>query len=335
MTEYTSETAPRAESTLRWGPARRGGVLGLGLAGAVASVLPVIGVNTWLGVSEDGILLLVSRAVVVVGLLVAVPVMLLVLHEVRRSWPRYAKTVLACVLLADMGVMLLLTVVLPFRWGLLSCLMYCLPALFVACATILRSRASVQAAVAGLLLVYVLAIPVRELQQHVAAKEWLRATGIPSRAMAQVVTLPGMTQEPYTWDGKTLTAMFDLPMGPSQAWMGAERVTSGYVDPCGPLLEGAGDASETESPPCAQDRPGLWFRGTSDDVVGYVLQRDGVTISLTGGVWPRAGESDVEYAAKRRAALRQVILAAHPATDAELWSREGSTKPTLVGLLLL
>jgi len=56
-----SETAPCAESALRWGPARWGGVLNLGLAGAVASVLPVIGINTWLGVSDDRIHLLHAR----------------------------------------------------------------------------------------------------------------------------------------------------------------------------------------------------------------------------------------------------------------------------------
>ncbi|TCN44523.1 hypothetical protein EV644_101341 [Kribbella orskensis] len=320
----------------RPGPARWSGVLWLGLAGAVAAALPVTGVVMW---SErtpgDRVRAFEAAVVAVLGLLVAVPVLISRLRSVRESWPRHPKAALAAVFVADAAAMLVLTWVLPFRAGLLSCLLYCAPALLVSAAALLRSRTAVLMAAVGLAALFSLAAPLQVLQQHVATREWARATGLPSRSIAQVVTFPGMTQDPYSWDGRTLTAMFSLPVGPSNAWLGAETAQSGYVDPCGPVLIAEGDASRTATPPCVQEAPNLWYRGTRDDAEGYVLHRSGVTVIVTGGAWSRTNESDTAYAAERRAGLRRVVLGARTATDADLWTRSRLPHPTLLGLLLL
>jgi hypothetical protein len=261
---------------------------------------------------------------VAVGLLVAAPPMLLAVHGVRRTWRRDLRPVLVPLLLADAAATLPLALLLPFRWGALSCLVYCLPALCVGWGALVRTRAAALAALCGLLAVYALTWPVRDLQQHVAAREWLKANGIPSRALAQVVELPGTEQEPYSWDGRTLTALFTVPVGETDAWVGVETVTPGSTDPCGPLPTGEGDALGESRAPCTAEGAGLWFRGTEREPVGYVLRRDGVTVTLTGGM-ASAGD-----AAGQRAELRREILAAHPASDAELWSRVrfGPSTPT-------
>lgn len=335
MTAHLEQAESRAENAGRPRTARWAGLFGLGLTGAVVSVIPVFGAQSWLEGSGVPFGLLGAAVVVLLGLLVGVPPMLLAFRGVQRTWRQDMKPLLGRVLLADALVMLLLARLLPFHWGVLSCLVYCLPAMCVAWASIVRSRTALLAAVVGLFAVYAVAVPVRGLQQHVAAEQWLRSHAIPSRTLAQVVTLPGMAQEPYTWDGKRLTALFDFPAGPMDAWMGAEVVTLGTTDPCGPLLEADGDTTGSVSPPCVHEAPGLWFRGTPQDAVGYVLQRDGVTIALTGGVWAQGDESDAAYAARRRTALREVILAAHPATDADLWARMGATPSSLLARLVL
>ncbi|MEU1543493.1 hypothetical protein ABZ461_36400 [Actinacidiphila glaucinigra] len=335
MTEYVNTAAWRPQSTPQALLARRGSVLCLGIAGAAASTLPVVGISQWLNDSIEPFHQVLGIAVLVVGMLVALPVMLPMAKHVRMSRPGYAKLVLALVLTADTAAMLLLTRILPFRIGLLSCLLYVLPAALVACTVVLRSRRVAMATLGGFVAVFALAAPVRTWQQQVAAQEWFRTTGVPSRAMVQIVGFPGMAQEAYTWDGKQLTAMFDYPMGPQTIWMAAETVAQGNVDPCGPLLTADGDTSSTESPPCTQERPGLWYRGTTDKADGYVLQRDGVTICVTGGVWPNTSKSQAAYTAERKAALRHVILAAHPATDAELWPRIHPASSTPLGFLLL
>lgn len=206
-------------------------------------MVPVLGVVGWLDDSGVPFGLAGAAAVVLVGLLVAVPLMLLAFHGVRRSWNRDMRPMLGRVLLADTVAMLLLARLLPFRWGVLSCLVYCLPALCVAWAAIVRTRTAVPAAAVAVVLVYALTVPVRGLQQHVVAEQWLRSAAVPSRTLAQVVTLPGMTQEHYAWDGTRLTALFEVPAGPGDAWMGAETVTLGSTDPCGPLLQAEGDAT--------------------------------------------------------------------------------------------
>ncbi|WP_159011618.1 hypothetical protein [Streptomyces sp. NRRL F-5123] len=314
--------------------ARRAGPAVLGLAGGLGAAVPVTGAMAALGrVGDWPFGTFGALVVVTAGLLLAAPPMLLAFRAVRRRRHRDLRPVLVPVLLANTAATLLLALLLPFRWGALSCLLYCLPALCVGRGVLLRSRAAVLGALCGLLAVYALAWPVREMQQHVAAREWLKANGIPSRALAQVVVLPGTAQDPYRWDGKRLTAMFTVPVGGSAAWVGAETVTPGRADPCGPLLTGEGDAVGEVTPPCAADGPGLWFRGTEQEPVGYVLQRDGVTVALTGGMTP-AGSAG-RAAALHRAALRREITAAHPATDAELWSRGRSGPSTAAARLLL
>lgn len=239
------------------GGGKLGPALLVGSSGAIASVAPVTGVLAFSAAGGDGIGAAFPVALVALGLAVAVPVLLPAVGGVRRSWPARPRLVTAGLLLADIGLMLLLTPLAPFRWGLLSCLLYGLPALLVAAAVVFRSRAVAAATVGGVLAVYAVALPVGALQQRVAAGEWMRATGIPSRALVQVVALPGLDQEPYSWDGKTVTAMFSLDAGPSTMWMGAETVTSGRADPCGRLLEGDGDASGTSAAPCVR-RGGNW-----------------------------------------------------------------------------
>ena len=115
-------------------------------------------------------------------------------------------------------------------------------------------------------------------------------------------------------------------------WTGAESVTAGYRNPCAPLLEGEGDGSGMTDETCSQDGPGLWLRCTPSSTVcdGYVLHRDGVTITVSEGGGPSAPATP-----GLRATLRREILAAHPATDAELWSREGTVRMTATGWLLL
>ncbi|MED7828619.1 hypothetical protein, partial [Streptomyces chiangmaiensis] len=332
LTEYvdTAPLRPQSTSLAR----RKGPVLRLGIAGAVAPILPVVGIRKWLYDSLQPFHEALGITVLVVGLLMALPVLLMAKH-LRMSRPKYAKLVLVLMLTADTAAMLLLTRILPFRMGLLSCLLYGLPSALIACAVVLRSRLAVSATLAGLVAFCALAAPIRTWQQHIAAQEWLQTTGVPSRAMVQVVNFPGMEQEAYTWDGKQLTAMFDYPFGPQQIWMAAETVTQGNVNPCGPLLTADGDATSTESPPCTQEAPGLWYRGTPDKANGYVLQRDGVTISVTGGVWPNTGKSQAAYTVERKAALQHLVLAAHPATDAELWPHMRSERLTLRSFLLL
>jgi hypothetical protein len=60
------------------------------------------------------------------------------------------------------------------------------------------------------------AVPVRIVQQAIMAQSWPWGNDAPPRAYAQVISLPGATQEPYQWDAGTgtLTAMFDTPIGP-------------------------------------------------------------------------------------------------------------------------
>lgn len=312
------------------------GVTLLGLAGVAAAALPVTGATMWAGtVTGDRAREIEAVGVAVLGLLLAVPLLASGLRGMRRAWPRRPKAALAAVFAADVAAMAALAWMLPFRWGLVSCLMYATPALLVAAVALQRSRAAVMTAAVGLAAVLALAVPVRAMQQHVAEREWARTTGVPSRAVAQVVSFPGMRQERYVWDGRTLTAMFTAPVGPSEAWLAAESVQPGSVDPCGPLLTADGDASGTETPPCVRESPRLWYRGTADNAVGYVLQRAGVTVTVTGGVWPSKSGSATAEAARDRAALRRVVLGAHTATDRDLWTRARPAHVTLLSALLL
>lgn len=325
MTGYPADAAPGVGRimmlTFRQ---HRSDIAGVAAGGLLGSLLPLVAVHL------DGLLLLgtvdpvrlAAAAVVLAAALgMAFPLMQIARRPVLNRWPRHPQLVLAGVLLADTAGMLLLETIMPFRAGLLSMLCYCLPALAVAPAVAVRSGAAARAAVAALVAVCLLAVPVRLLQQHVAAQEWLQRTRIP-RSLAQVVSLPGMTQEAYYRDGRSLVAVFDLSSGTGLGG-GAETVTPGYADPCGPVLADQGDAEGYESDPCTPAGPGLWQRGSA----GYVLQRDGVTITVTAVSFGDTSESS--------SVMRRAILDAHQASNAELWSREGQLPANPIDLLLL
>jgi hypothetical protein len=221
----------------------------------------------------------------------------------------------------------------PFRFGLLSVGLYAAPAA-VAVVAARRARTipaardrrrtlgGALAILAGLL---VLAVPFGYFQRAVAPAVWMAEAGIPSRAYLQVITIPGMTQEPYTREGDQVTTYFDAPVDPSDffstdVWIAIERAGSGSPDPCATLYYPDGDSQVARAATCAQAGPGLWMLTTSDgSQVGFARRADGVTITLAG------------YAADK-AALRHAIMAAHRAGDAELWPRIG---PAPVNLLFL
>ncbi len=119
-----------------------------------------------------------------------------------------------------------------------------------------------------------------------------------------------------------LTAYFDTWIDPSEAWAAIETVTSADSDPCATLVYADGDAAGPEPASCVRAGPGLWWRRTADDSVGWVLRSGGITIALTG-----SGDD--------RAALLRSIRTAHPATEAELQERTGLVPRSLTGWLLL
>lgn len=233
------------------------------------------------------------------------------------------------VVLAAAGVqfaaLLALTRIAPFRVGLLSLLLYCAPALLAAMTAAARShRARFGYATAGICIAATLG-PLARFQQHTAAAQWITTYKIDARVL-QVVDLPGTKQEPYQVDPATrqLTAIYQAPIGGAfgfSAWIGVETVTPGASDPCGPLQVAIGDGIDTETPPyCVQAGPSLWQRGDATGVDGYVLYRDGTTITLTG-----PDDSPLLLAA---------LEAARRATDADLWSRTAPEPSSLQAWLL-
>lgn len=241
----------------------------------------------------------------------------------RLTWTVYG------MVLVDVAAMWELALILPFRPGLLSCLYYCLPAVLLACLATPPRRSRLLLFCVVLTAGAALALPVRALQIHVAAQQWLGGSGVAERAQAQVVVIPGLDQSQYyMFDGKTLAADFSYPMQGMAVDTAAETVTPGSINPCGPILDGDGDGDEVDSASCTRVDADLWLRGGGsefDDTTGFVLERDGVTITLATG----------SVTGMDLVALRQEVLAAHPASDDELWTREGSTKHSLIGLLLL
>lgn len=247
----------------------------------------------------------------------------------RRPRPvrRVAWTVYGIVLI-DVAAMWELFVLLPFRQGLLSCLYYCLPALLLVCLAVPHTRRRMLLFCAVLTAGAALVLPVRALQIHVAAQQWLGGSGVSGRAQAQLVLLPGLSQaQYYMTDGRTLVADFSYPMEGMAVQTAVETVTPGNIDPCGPILDAEGDGDEVDSLSCTRVDADLWLRGSDGlgESIGFVLERDGVTITLTTG----------SVTGMDLVALRQEILAAHPASDSELWTLEGPTRRSIVGLLLL
>jgi hypothetical protein len=218
-----------------------------------------------------------------------------------------------------------LTQTIPFRVGVLSVVVYCAPGLLAAATAAARSRrARFAYAAAGVCLAAALS-PLARYQRHVAAEQWITAQRVDPRLL-QVVDLPGTQQVPYLVDpaARQLTAIYQAPIGPALEGLegiGVETVTAGPADPCGPLQVATGDGLDTETPPlCVQIGPGLWQRGDDNHVDGYVLYRDGDTITLTGPDDPPM--------------LLAALEAARPATDADLWTRIPAGPTTLEAWLL-
>lgn len=216
----------------------------------------------------------------------------------------------------------------PFRFGLLSLALYAAPAA-VAVAAARRARTIPMArdrrrtlgqALAIMAALLVLAVPRGYFQRAVAPVVWMAEAGLPSRAYLQVITIPGMWQEPYVREGDQVTGYFDTPIGPLDFWGAIEAVRGASANPCATLYYPDGDGQSAYTARCAQAGPGLWVLTTSNgSSVGFARRADGVTITLAG----YAGD---------KAALRHAIMAAHRAGDAELWPRIG---PAPVNLLFL
>ncbi|WP_034270129.1 hypothetical protein [Actinospica robiniae] len=344
MSEYRDDVVDliadeRRASLAEWTRVSR---LALGLT--FAALLPIGALR--FGMSADSLLLggvigsVVAAAVMALGLCLGISLgCLLAVPLLRREVSGIRATVglsrrlrllnpvaaVAGMVLVDAAVMWALSDALPFRAGLLSCLYYCLPAVLLT--SLAGPRSHGRLLVLGTVLVagVSLALPVKALQTGVAAQQWLSGSGVSERAQAQVVVLPGLVQEPYTFEGDMLIAQFDTVQNGLRSWSAVETVRVGRTDPCGPILDADGDGDEADSLSCAQVAPDLWFRGGQlGQSTGYVLERDGLTITVS--------ESWVDV---DTGALRQAVLAAHPASDAELWTREGSARHSLMGLLLL
>lgn len=244
---------------------------------------------------------------------------------VAGGLPKPSVLVRGGIVAVEMLTMWGLSAVLPFRFGLLSCLYYCLPAVLLALLVAPRTKRRVVTfsvlLVAGALLV----VPVRALQASLAAQQWLEHSGASGRAQAQVVVMPGFGYDPYELYQGTVIANFDGTMHDGETyWAAVETVTAGKADPCGKVTDAEGDADGDEALPCKQVAENLWLRGgQADQDIGYVLQRDGMTITV---IAPPDTDAD---------ALRQAVLAAHPASNEELWSREGATGRSFPALLLL
>ena len=119
-------------------------------------------------------------------------------------------------------------------------------------------------------------------------------SGIPSRAYLQVITIPGMTQEPYAREGHRVTAYFDEPLDPSDflspdAWSAIETVGSGSQDPCATLYYPAGEDEDALAARCAEAGPGLWMLTTSDGSQVGLARRAGELLG-DGGVPFRPGQ---------------------------------------------
>jgi hypothetical protein len=216
----------------------------------------------------------------------------------------------------------------PFRFGLLSLLLYLLPALLIAAA--LNARRPQTAAVlvaAATVLPTAAAYPIGTLQRHIAAAQWMHAQGIaPGRTVLQVLELPGLQQEPYRYDPSTgqLTAIFDV----SQGWLlgpietAAETVITGD-HPCAAVLVVTGDAYGPSTPDtCQVIGDGTWKLGFDQGQTGFAQTDDAVTVTVTG---------PPGMASQLAAALRT----AHPATDADLFTRIPPAPLTLTDGLLL
>ena len=201
----------------------------------------------------------------------------------------------------------------PFRWGLLSLVLYSAPALLAAAAATARWRTALAVCAAAAVGLGLCAPSLGAAQQHWYADQWLAAHHIPSNVVVEVIDVPGLRQLPYTYDqgARQLTAEYDGSLDGVDGWFAVETVTAGSPDPCGPLTTADGDGLGTQTPGCTQIDGDLWQRADAAGVEGYVLRRDGVTVTLAGPA----------------VALPAAIGAARPAADADLWRRTTPASP--------
>ncbi|MFJ9847297.1 hypothetical protein ACIRYZ_44120 [Kitasatospora sp. NPDC101155] len=270
----------------------------------------------------------------VVTLPVGIPALFSSVHALRPSAPRWCWLLAPALMALDLAATHGLALLLPFRPGLLSVLVFALPSFALAGAVVLRSRTALLAAVGTLLGVFVLAFPLRAMQREVGVQDLLRGAGIPSRSLLHPVLSADVLVTGISWDGHravfVLSDQADLANtgGISDGFDKAavETVSFGYSDPCGrPMLSADGE-NLTTSPltPCLPEPGGLW----SDGANRYVLQRDGLTITLAAA----GGELNTLSGGGE---ARQAILATHPATEPELRSLEGWFPSSWLGCLLL
>jgi hypothetical protein len=214
----------------------------------------------------------------------------------------------------------------PFRFGLLSVLLYGAPAVLLVVSVLARTRRPLAVCAILAAAVFVLAVPVRLLQQAVCAWEWTHAAGVPSRAWLQVIDIPGRHQQMYDWDARSqiLGGYWAAETGPGDSWAAVEAVTSDHTAMFTAVawaVDGYADPGNTR---CTRLDTDLWqceYTGISPADIAFVRRTDGVMIVLTG--WDSAP------------VLLHSIRAAHPASDAELQARSGLVPRSPLGLLLL
>jgi hypothetical protein len=241
------------------------------------------------------------------ALLVTVPVAGMVASGCGIWRPLLTAVLLVAV---QAAVTVILNFAAPFRPGLLSVLLYWAPAMLLATGVLRATRAALLTAGGLMVAVVAVAVPVRLLQQAISAEEWVRVNGIPSRAYAQVITVPGSTQDQFQWDSRTgtLSADFVYPGWTQAGWGGTETVTRAS-NPCKPGLDAPAWTGYSEGGPvsCVADGQGLWLLTSGQELTGYALRAGDLTITVTTG-----GTDDPSLSAD--------LLAHHQPTDAELWS---------------
>ncbi|MCX4746108.1 hypothetical protein OG455_11340 [Kitasatospora sp. NBC_01287] len=335
--EADETTAARRRG--RWGP-----VAVVGLAGLVVGV-ELVGLARQFEVRE-GITGLLVATVLIGG-----PATLLALlwggWALWRLWP--SAWALVAVPVLDVVLTVLLARPLGTGFGLVTCAYLALPSLLLAVGCARRSRRAVLAVGLALGALFAVAFPLGAVQRQLAVEQWLRTTGTPSRAVVLPVDPPGLARAGLRWDGRRMVITFGTPEGQGGSDTLAtvvETVTPGYGDPCGPLSYGTEGDPAMADPPCAREASGLWFRGYPDaagSVPGYVLQRDGVTITLTdqgahrtpGGQLQLTGLGNGgDQPLFGRDGLRRVIESAHPAAADDVRPKGWWLPRSWAGLLL-
>jgi hypothetical protein len=305
--------------TGRWW--RRSGGLAVAIAATPAAwavVAAVAGLSTsqfnvrgWVGIVVPAVLLCVVVGILT-GLIGAVRT------AARKRGVTAPGAVATVLVLVQAAVMVLLDHLVPFRLGLVSVLLHYAPAVLMA-----------HGAMAGIRRVYiacavtaavVIALAVGLLQQAAGGWEWTHMGGVPSRTWLQVISLPRMTQEPYQWDARSRTLTADFNQSDGIYGDGALRMV--IPDQSAPPTIWTSEQGHPNTSCRTWKRPGSWEcvdPGVSG-VAGYVLRSGPVMIILSGFAWE---------------GLPDAILAAHPASNAELWSRSGLMPRTVIGWLLL